>query len=81
MTVGAVGDGDRLEFTVIGDPVNLAAKLEKLNKTEAVRALCSPEAWQAARDQGYAPAADPEVRRGREVPDTDQPMDLVVLAR
>ena len=30
---GTVGDGDRLEFTVVGDAVNQAVKLEKANKT------------------------------------------------
>lgn len=49
---GAVGHGDRLEFTVIGDPVNLAAKLEKHAKSERARILSSTEAAERAAAQG-----------------------------
>lgn len=46
---GAVGSGDRLEMTVIGAPVNLAAKLEKHNKAVGSNGLCDLQTWQAAQ--------------------------------
>jgi adenylate cyclase len=49
---GAVGDASRLEYTVIGDAVNLAAKLEKATKDQKVRAHTTRETYETALAQG-----------------------------
>jgi class 3 adenylate cyclase len=56
--VGTVGGGGRLEFTVIGDPVNVAARVEEATRetgdkvlvTESTRALLG-ETWRARLDE------------------------------
>ena len=54
IVVGTIGDADRLEFTVIGGAVNLAAKLEALNKRIGSRALSPLDTYRTAVEQGYA---------------------------
>lgn len=45
---GVVGDPERLEFTVLGDPVNVAARLEKATKEHDTQILATAEAVAAA---------------------------------
>ena len=77
---GAVGDGERLEFTVIGDAVNFAAKLEKHNKDEKTRAVTDSATYALAEQQGYRPAVAHERRRDRQVGGVADVVDIVVLA-
>ena len=79
LVFGAVGDEGRLEYTVIGEPVNLAAKLEKHTRDESVRALATAVAYDLAVAQGYSPVGMVERRAARTVAGVDQPVDLVVL--
>jgi len=79
LVFGAVGDGQRLEFTVIGEPVNLAAKLEKANKIQDVTALTNAATLKLAQDQGYLPPAPLETRPAHPVDGVGEPVDLVVL--
>lgn len=66
---GVVGDAGRLEFTVLGDVVNVAARLEAATKDAGVRALVSDALWQSlsAVPEGWAPreALDLPGRAGR----------------
>jgi adenylate cyclase len=77
---GAVGDAERLEFTVIGDAVNFAAKLEKHNKDEKTRGLVDANTFATAEQQGYVAPALRERRPGRKVGGVADLVDIVVLA-
>jgi adenylate cyclase len=74
VVAGNVGTRERLQYTVLGDTVNLASRLESSTKDLDAEVIASDEAVAAARacaDGGGLPALEPAgalTVRGREAP-------------
>jgi adenylate cyclase len=76
---GTIGTEGRLEYTVIGDPVNRAAKLQNLSKTMGARAVVAEGAWTKAIEQGFEPLRPHQRHQGCTLPGIADPIEVITM--
>ena len=75
---GAVGNQQRMEFTLIGDAVNLAAKLEKHTRKQESCFITTRKTLDLAIQQGYEDKTIRKILEKEMIRGFEQPIDLIL---